>query len=244
MSPWLRHPSDALLSEVAEGGVTGSARKRIVGHLRRCDRCAQRHERLVLLDRALSGGRPHEPSETELAALREANRAAVLAAARSTTQPAAPPWKTQLLRIGPALGAVAVVLAGVWIARLGGASPDSEAPPEFTARGTEGAATQATLRVFCAREGAALTELDEDGRCPAGASLAFAVRLEELPRALTLEVRGGAVPEVHPIPIRMEPGQEFVLPITVTLEGSGLREVALTADGRTLTRTVRVEDDR
>lgn len=247
---WRRHPSDERLSALVRGDLAGSKRQRTVAHLRGCARCAERHERLVLLERALAGGRPHEPSPAELAALREANRAAILASARtaseSASQRAAKPPAPRFL--APVFTLALLVVVGLVVVRATTppAPDDLLVPevPEFAARGAGVPGGEAVLRVFCARPQAALVELDGAQSCPPGAALAFSARFEDPPASLLLEVQGGPEAERIELSGELEANRERVLPHTVRLERVGVREVVLTAGGRTLRQTIRVEPDR
>lgn len=248
MSFWNRHLSDDRLAELAHGVLSGSSRRRAVDHLHGCTRCADRHERLVILERALAGGRPHEPSPSELSALREANRAAVMASVRAPA-PASTPVRESKGSASrfliPALslafvGVVGTLLLGDAITTSPAAGPSPE-PAEFVARGDTAPGSEAMLRVFCARPGETPIELGENQACPEGATLAFSARFAEPPPSLELEVRGGVRNARFSLPLVAEPDEERVLPETVVLEGSGTREVVLTFGTRTLRQTVRVE---
>lgn len=247
MNVWFRHPSDDGLAELARGALSNGPRHRMINHLRGCARCAERHERLVHLERTLAGGRPNEPIPAELAALREANRAAVMASARAgaASAPARDArWSARgLLR--PALSLAFVGVVGLVLLRQQLAVTPSDGAPaersEFTARGQATPGTEAVMRVFCARPGEAPFELGDGHPCPPGATLAFAVRFAEPPDALELEIRGGSNDARFSLSLKLEADRETVLPETALLEGTGEREVVLTAGPRVLRQTVKVE---
>ncbi|HLT28511.1 MAG TPA: hypothetical protein VK013_00605 [Myxococcaceae bacterium] len=236
------HLSDETLTELVEGTRGGRAREKALAHLRSCEACAQRHQRLVELSRLLAGGALHEPTEEELAAIRQANRAAVLASARAApetdavaTRASAPWWRPLAMAAGVLLfGSLAV-----WgTLRTPGVS-DPDPVGTFAARGADRAAPGGSLRVFC-MDAATPRVLDEGASCPAGAALAFAVRFETAPEVLRIEFTGGAAPEIHPIEVTLVPGKEAVLPLTLTLEGEGERVVTLIGGPAPLQQRIRV----
>lgn len=233
MSLFNPHDPDRLAA-LAAGTLSPGRRQRALAHVRGCPQCAQHYERLVLAERALAGGRAHEPSPTELASLKQANRAAVLAAARGEKPAAAawslPPWL-------PALGLTAVGVIAIVLFRP---------PPQdtFAPRGEAQSQPAAELRLFCARPDRPLVELAPHITCPPGATLAFAARFANPPPTAVLEITGGGSPERVELKVDSAPGEEKPLGHTVVLQLPGTREVVLTAGDRVLRRSVRVEPDR
>lgn len=237
------HLSDDTLTELVEGtAAVGRAREKSLAHLRSCEACAQRHQRLVELSRLLAGGALHEPTEDELAAIRQANRAAVLASARAAPETGAVAFRVQASWWRPLAMAAGVLLVGgvaVWGTQRTPQALHPDAAGEFASRGADRAAPGGTLRVFC-MDAATPRVLDEGASCPAGAALAFAVRLETPPEVLRIELTGGGSPEVHPLEVTLVPGKEAVLPLTLTLEGEGERLVTLVGGTAPLQQRIRV----
>lgn len=240
MTLWFTHPSDALLAALAQGRLSGWRRRRVLHHARGCTRCADRHERLVLVERTLAGGDPNEPGPAELEALRRANRSAVLASVRGGAGERSG-HRGRWVMAGAFVG-LAVIGATTFLIQVPGdqAFSPEEVPPEFMARGAAQELPSGVLRVFCLEADGVPRMLSDEGACPVGATLAFAARFDPVPESLRIEVHGGASPEVQELVLSLEPGREAVLPFTLKLDSEGAREVQLHGGPQPLRQRVQV----
>ncbi|HZN93394.1 MAG TPA: zf-HC2 domain-containing protein [Myxococcales bacterium] len=214
MSFWNRH-AEADLEALVAGTASPARRRRILRHVRSCERCGPRYEQLVVAHRALAGRAVDEPGPAELSALREANRAAVLRGEK------AEPARRMAWVPALAAGAAAVVAVAIFWRPAQGTD-------EFRPRGAVGE-QDAVVRVFCARKDAPLEELRPEGRCPVGASLAFAVGA--IPTMERVEVKVAGRPGEYAGAVSGTPGREAPVPWTVELSTPGRVEITATFTG-------------
>jgi anti-sigma factor RsiW len=229
---FLTSHADGLLEALAAGELPERRRKRVLRHMRQCERCAQRYEQLVRANRALAGLSLDEPSPQELATLRAANLKAALGAAAPARRPV---QRGVLGWAGALAGGVAALIALVVVR-----PSDSD---EWQARGEAGH-RRAVLRVFCVRPNRPVVELETGAPCPPGASLAFAVGAVPPLRSVRIAVEGR--PASGPLAILGAPGKEQPVSFSFTLEGPvGTREVVATFEEENLVlrHLVRVEPD-
>jgi hypothetical protein len=208
------------------GGLLPPRRfRRVIRHSRNCHRCAALYERSIRVLRQLENRSPLVPAQIELDAISAFNAPLVM----SATAPARRAWSLAFIAVAVA-SAVAVV---AWRVQ----APDDD----FGVRG--GAVAQrVALRVFCAGNGRALSELTAGKQCAVGQSLAFAVGAASTHSEAVVLVTGSATNEAQvALTVTAGPGAEEPVALTAPLEREGSVEViaAFAADSATAAAAAR-----
>jgi hypothetical protein len=162
-----------LVDEIVLGELPPAKWQGLREHLRGCDGCRERYNRVVLAERMLNGGPAAlgSPSPAELARI----GASLFAEEKRSVWARAAAWLAPTPRwTAAATLALAVLLVPFVVLRR----PSLRPADEFQARGTGAPATsmerRGGLRAFCI-EGDQVRALDERGRCSMSANLKLTV---------------------------------------------------------------------